>query len=788
MTVAEQRKFDEKEFGKKIEKYLSLKKNQTPDPAYCPTVYLLWSTTKSAQIKNLQTGKFITNTAEKLRISKLPNWKSYWYRDSKTNEYVTKPNVNYYCRYIKPDYNLGIIEISSITIDTKRTNGPTAFEFLGSRVFMSMKDRKLWAYKEYTEPLQFIKPTDFVRRVPQCYYRGWHYTQFKLKTYLADNKACCNENMRKELFKYLQNNNITSYFNGKGEVDISNIENFSIWKFCDWLTCKKASQKAIDKEVLIKALLNAELPEVILTRKDLKSKVIGNNTYYYGVVKYERWNDYDVFRFFIPIMKVKNRYANYYYEQSIRGYNSGYTIDYNTLKWKEGTRIFCKDGKLHIFEVLYGSNKFSYITAPNALKQISMKYFYISDVEKLRCLDMFKYISDKIQEYSDDFSQYFIMTRKPIVEQLIKINCSRIAREVMANNEVAANLKTFVGEVNAKKKTLKEIFGMTTKQLQYLDSSLDENTSQYYSSQYLQLYDIGFLYELFTNQPYYSSRNDLSNIDLESFKDAIQTIKNLKSNNSLTCNWSWRYHRNTELRFGPTFKSLCPDDLEPKNRHKYILKMIKMCSKADVGIQIITDNTRMYNRLNDEFRPQNMRLEYNCPSDITRIHDALVELVAAQDAEQARINALKQEERNKEMEKKMAKLDEKRKELEYEDSTYLIRLPKKLSELTTEGTIQRICIGGYVNSHAQGNANIYFLRKKSDPDTPFFAIEERGGKIIQIHGYGNKWLGADDDSFAAVPFVRRWLRDKNLSCDTRILTSKAKGYSCGNEFRALPII
>ena len=32
MTVSEKRTVAEKEFGKKIEKYLRLKKNQTPDP------------------------------------------------------------------------------------------------------------------------------------------------------------------------------------------------------------------------------------------------------------------------------------------------------------------------------------------------------------------------------------------------------------------------------------------------------------------------------------------------------------------------------------------------------------------------------------------------------------------------------------------------------------------------------------------------------------------------------------------------------------------------------------
>lgn len=791
MTVAEKRTIAEKEFGKKIEKYLRLKKNQTPDPEYCPTLYLVWNTQKDGwRYKNIQTGKFITNNSEKRRISELLNWKHSYYYKTDNGEYVINPNVNYYCRYVKPDYNLGIIEFSSITIDTKRTNGPTAFTFLGSRVFMSMDDRTLWAYKEYTESPQFIKPTDYVNRVPQCYYTRWYFTQFKLKTYLCDGKACLNAKVRKELYKYLQHNNINSYFNGKKEVDISSYENFRIWNFCEWLTAKKATQKAIDKEEFIKSLLSVELPEIKLTRDDLKGKPEENSIRYYGIVKHDKWKEYDVFRFFSPIAQVKNRYSTQPYEMDITGtHTKGNTIDSNTLHWKEETRIFVHDKKLHILEKRYYAKNFSYVTAPNALRLAKTYNVYIPDIEEIKSLDIFKYISDEIQEYTSDFSKYFILLRKPIIEQLIKIGCHKMAESISTDNQVAANLKEFVGEVNSKKKTIKEIFGMTTKQIQYIESSLKTVNSGYYMWSSFALHDIAFLYELFTNKPYFTSLNDISNIDLETFKNAVDAAINLKENNSLERYWNWRWHRNDgTLKFGGTFRNLCPDDIDPQNRYKYIIKMIKMCKKANVGIQIVADNYRMFNRLNDEFRPENMKLEYNCPSDITRIHDALVELIAAQDAERDRINALKQEERNRELEKKMAKLDEKRKELEYEDDTYIIRIPKKLSELTTEGTVQRICIGSYINAHAQGNSNIYFLRKKSDPDTPFFAIEEKGGRIIQIHGYCNKWLGADDDSFAAVPFVRRWLRDKKISCDVRILTSKARGYCCGSDFRELPVI
>lgn len=797
MTKTEERNLNVEKFTKSVEKYLKLKKNETPDPKYCPTVYIAWSTSKTTNCKNLQTGKFIKNLDEKNRVYQLPDWKRTWREAaSPTNEFRTRPNSFAFCRYVKPDYNLGIIEFSSVTIDTKRTNGPTPFKFLGSRVFMSMDDMRIWGVRQYTEQLEIIKPTDYVHRVPQGYYRDWWYSQLKLKTYLTDGKAACNEYVRNELYKYLQYKNITTYFNGKQEKDISQLENFSIWNFAEMLTAKKQTQKNIDKEALIKRFLNTAFEDVELTEKDLCKHSDRDGLYYYGVIKYEKFEDYDVFRFFDPYVSKKSTYSSYTYQQSVRGINLRKNCitedELSTLIWEEVYRLFCKDGKLYILDRGYWANhgKFSYVTAPNALKYVKGDRYRLLDVKKVKNLGMFKYISDQIQEYNNDFVQHIITTRKPIIEQLIKINCPKIAAVVSSENQIAANLKEYVGAVNAKGKTLKEIFGMTTKQLQYIESLIDRSPANYYWSTNdasLSMYDIPFIYEIFSNKPSHCSKNDVSDMDLETFKDITGLILNLKNSNNLQRSWNWRW-RPDELMYGPTFQNLCPDNIEPENRYRYLKKMINMCSKVNLNIGVIGDNARMFNQLTPEFKPQNMTLEYKCPSDISRIHDALVELLNQQRAEQARINALKADEKNRELEKKMKKLDEKRRELEYEDDTYLIRIPKKLSELTVEGTTQRICIGSYLNYHAEGRTNIYFLRKKSDPDKPFFAIEEKNGRIIQIHGYGNKWLGADDDSFAAVPFVMKWLHKHGISCDNQILTAKSSGYGCGSEFRTLPTV
>jgi hypothetical protein len=138
------------------------------------------------------------------------------------------------------------------------------------------------------------------------------------------------------------------------------------------------------------------------------------------------------------------------------------------------------------------------------------------------------------------------------------------------------------------------------------------------------------------------------------------------------------------------------------------------------------------------------------------------------------------------LEKKRAALDKKRKEYEWSDDSFLIRLPHTIGELVTEGSNLSHCVGSYTNSHALGNTTILFLRKSSEPEKSFYTIELHDNRIVQIHGFGNKWLGNDPD---AIPFVMRWLKRIGARCDTKILTSTAKGYRAMNEACVpLPVI
>ena len=108
------------------------------------------------------------------------------------------------------------------------------------------------------------------------------------------------------------------------------------------------------------------------------------------------------------------------------------------------------------------------------------------------------------------------------------------------------------------------------------------------------------------------------------------------------------------------------------------------------------------------------------------------------------------------------------------------------NEIVKEGSMQRICIGGYVSRHSNGDTNLFFIRKKSDPIVPFYAIEANNNKeVVQIHGYCNKWLGNDPD---VIPTVVRWLRKNEIKCDEKILTCTSTGYGSNNNYIEMPVV
>lgn len=365
-----------------------------------------------------------------------------------------------------------------------------------------------------------------------------------------------------------------------------------------------------------------------------------------------------------------------------------------------------------------------------------------------------KYILAADDNVGADGEVDFLVTalRFPEIEQLIKLGYKRAAHNIAYSTYPKAELKEmFGGYFNDKGKSLLRKAGMTKHQF-------DNYMNTFYSG--------GYNWE--NRRALVAMRkmfgNDLSHIDNNSYDEYFEAMKHMcRSYTSMDV-----YVRELgidELRF---FKNL-----------------VRLGKKHSSVYSIAHDTMDDYRRLNAGTTPA-IDWYFDSYSDLVRAHDAITELKRMQDAERRAMWSMSEKERLAKEEKKREELDKKRKEYEYEDENYIIRLPKTLSEIVNEGSAQRICIGGYTSRHATGGTNLFFLRKKSDPDVPFYAIEMSNSKnIVQIHGYCNKWLGNDPD---AIPTVIRWLRKNGIQCEDKILTCKAKGYCSCNDYVPMPVV
>lgn len=79
-----------------------------------------------------------------------------------------------------------------------------------------------------------------------------------------------------------------------------------------------------------------------------------------------------------------------------------------------------------------------------------------------------------------------------------------------------------------------------------------------------------------------------------------------------------------------------------------------------------------------------------------------------------------------------------RRKLDFAYGDLLIRQPKSMDEIITEGATLNHCVGGYAERHAEGKLHILFIRTAEKPDVPFYTMElSADGKIRQVRGRKN---------------------------------------------------
>jgi hypothetical protein len=112
------------------------------------------------------------------------------------------------------------------------------------------------------------------------------------------------------------------------------------------------------------------------------------------------------------------------------------------------------------------------------------------------------------------------------------------------------------------------------------------------------------------------------------------------------------------------------------------------------------------------------------------------------------------------------------KKYSFNHSGFALRPAESSIELFDEGKALSHCVGQYAARYAQGETNLFFIRKESDPDTSFFTLEvaDKSGAIIQCRGKNNCNMTKEVKAFLDQFISRKLLTSKRTRIDTTGIT------------------
>ena len=102
-----------------------------------------------------------------------------------------------------------------------------------------------------------------------------------------------------------------------------------------------------------------------------------------------------------------------------------------------------------------------------------------------------------------------------------------------------------------------------------------------------------------------------------------------------------------------------------------------------------------------------------------------------------------------------------------------IRLPEQIEELTKEGEVLHHCVATYADRVMQGKTAIFFIRKETAPDIPYFTMEWKDHRIIQCRGMHNCNPTPEVKAFTTI-FSEKMLAFENGSTKPQRIRQKVK--------------
>lgn len=173
-------------------------------------------------------------------------------------------------------------------------------------------------------------------------------------------------------------------------------------------------------------------------------------------------------------------------------------------------------------------------------------------------------------------------------------------------------------------------------------------------------------------------------------------------------------------------------------------------------IENLLDYQRMAEGLHMPMETEDDRMPY----DLFRRHDRLVE--ENHRREQAAAERLRKKQKAED-DKKAADFEKMWKRIRWanwSDENLLVVAAKNTAELQEEGRVLRHCVGWYTDEVLAGRV-IFFIRKAEDPDTPYYTLQVdiKTGKMLQLHGYGNREQQNDKNFPAIKAWAERWVEE-----------------------------
>lgn len=112
-------------------------------------------------------------------------------------------------------------------------------------------------------------------------------------------------------------------------------------------------------------------------------------------------------------------------------------------------------------------------------------------------------------------------------------------------------------------------------------------------------------------------------------------------------------------------------------------------------------------------------------------------------------------ENNQELSDKISNLSTKFEKYVFEDDDFLVTYPKNVKDLIEEGTQLCHCVATYAIPIATEMTNVFFIRKKDEPNVPFVTLEmDNDENIIQIKGKYDLDVSDQD----VLNFIKKWTK------------------------------